>query len=174
MQPGSILQYATLLSLLIGGIGVAVAVVIHRDQVKTQVFLEVSARYDALMQSSMGLWTNSTADATLPARTDDMTISALRFCILVSLTYFLFQERHIPERMWTLMLRSAERKMRSQLFVREWEYLKDEFESFPEFVELVTSVHCGTDPVYGRRSRFTPSRNRARRWRHWALPAKDK
>ena len=81
----------------------------------------------------------------LPERVDDLTISALRFRMLVSSTYFLFRERHIPERMWLLMLGSAERRMRSPLFVREREYLKAEFESFPEFVALVTSVQhkCG-------------------------------
>ena len=39
------------------------------------------------------------------------------------------------------MFRSAERRFRSPLFVREWEYLTTEFESFPEFVSLVVSVH---------------------------------
>jgi hypothetical protein len=145
MHPGSILQYATLLSLLIGGISVAVAVVIHRDQVKTEIFLAISSRYDELMRSSAaGLWTDSTPGTGVSERDDDLTISSLRFCILVSLTYFLFRERQIPERMWVLMLRSAERRMRSQLFVREWEHLKAEFASFPEFVELVTSVQDGT------------------------------
>ena len=145
MPPGSILQYATLLSFLIGTVSVAVAVALHRDQVKTQIFLAMSARYDELMQNSAaGLWTNLRSGTILPERGDDLTISALRFCILVSLTYFLFRERHIPKRMWLLMLRSAERRMRSQLFVREWEHLKPEFESFPEFVELVTSVQRGT------------------------------
>lgn len=123
----------------------AVAVAIHRDQVKTQIFLAMSSRYDELMQSSAGgLWTNSTRETVLPERGDILTISALRFCILVSLTYFLFREHRIPERMWLLMLRSAERRMRSPIFVREWEHLKAEFESFPEFVELVTSVQHGT------------------------------
>ncbi|HJY06485.1 MAG TPA: hypothetical protein VJ323_09215 [Bryobacteraceae bacterium] len=144
MPPGSILQYATLLSFLIGTVSVAVAVALHRDQVKTQIFLAMSARYDELMRNSAaGLWINLRPGTILPERGDDLTISALRFCILVSLTYFLFRERHIPKRMWLLMLRSAERRMRSQLFVREWEHLKPEFESFPEFVELVTSVHHG-------------------------------
>jgi len=67
--------------------------------------------------------------------------SMLRFCTLVSLTYLLFRERRIPKGMWELMLRSAERRFRSPLFVREWEHLRTEFESFPEFVALVTSVH---------------------------------
>jgi hypothetical protein len=57
--------------------------------------------------------------------------------------------------MWELMLRSAERRFRSPLFMREWEHLRTEFESFPEFVALVASVHrmpthiesLGTGPV---------------------------
>jgi hypothetical protein len=53
----------------------------------------------------------------------------------------LFCERRIPKRMWELMLRSADRRFRSPLFVREWEHLRTEFESFPEFVALVASVH---------------------------------
>jgi hypothetical protein len=41
-----------------------------------------------------------------------------------------------------MMLRSAERRFRSSLFVREWEDLRSEFESLPEFVMLVTSVRA--------------------------------
>ena len=146
------LQYATLLSLLIGGISVAVALVIHRDQVKTQVFLALSARYDELIQSSEAdLWKNVRPGTALPERGDGLTISAMRFCILVSLTYFLFRERRIPNRMWLLMLRSAERRMRSPVFVREWEDLRPEFDSFPEFVELVTSVQAET-PKFERKA----------------------
>ena len=40
-----------------------------------------------------------------------------------------------------MMLRSAERRFRSPLFMREWEHLRTEFEAFPEFITLVTSVH---------------------------------
>ena len=35
----------------------------------------------------------------------------------------------------------AERSFRNLLFLREWEHLRSEFESFPEFVKFVTSVH---------------------------------
>jgi hypothetical protein len=142
-----LIQYATLMSLLIGSLGLAVAFLIHREQVKTQIFLALSARYDELLHSSSAdVWLSSAAaDGTVLAEPSrEMTISALRFCTLVSLTYFLFRDRRIPKRMWHLMLRSAERRMRSPLFVREWEHLKSEFESFPEFVELVTLVQHGT------------------------------
>ena len=139
-----IIQYATLLSIVMGGLGVVVAVSNHRVQVKTQIFLAMSAQYSELLKnSSAGFWLSVPPGMELPERTDDLTISMLRFCTLVSLTYLLFCERRIPRRMWELMLHSAERRFRSPLFMREWEHLRIEFESFPEFVALVTSVHHG-------------------------------
>jgi hypothetical protein len=134
------------MSLLIGSLGLAVAFFIHREQVKTQIFLALSARYDELLHSSSAdVWLSAPAEGRVVAeRSHEVTISALRFCTLVSLTYFLFRDRRIPKRMWHLMLRSAERRMRSPLFVREWEHLRSEFESFPEFVELVATVQHET------------------------------
>jgi hypothetical protein len=144
MNVQQIIQYATLFSVLLGGLGLAVAFLIHREQVKTQIFLALSARYDELLHSSSAdVWLSAPAGTMLPERSTEVTIAALRFCTLVSMTYYLFLERHIPKRMWHLMLRTAERRMRSPLFVREWQHLRSEFESFPEFVEFVTSVQYG-------------------------------
>jgi hypothetical protein len=145
MSIGLILQYATLLWILISGVSVAVAFLIHREQVKTEIFLALSSRYDELLQSaSTDFWLGTPFGTVLPERNDCVAILALRFCTLVSLGYYLFREHRIPKRMWLLLLRSAERRMRTPLFVREWQHLRFEFESFPEFVELVTSVQCGT------------------------------
>ena len=114
MHIAHVLQYATLLSLLMGGLGLVVAVVNHREQAKTQIFLAMSAQYNELLKSSSaGFWLDVSPGTELPERTDDLTISMMRFCTLVSLTYLLFCERRIPKRMWELMLRSAERGFRS-------------------------------------------------------------
>ena len=141
MNLGNVIQYATLLSLLIGGLGLVVAVLLHRVQLKTQIFLALYAQYDELLKNSSAQFWLSVPGVELPERTEDVIISMMRFCTLVSLTYLLFREHRIPKRMWELMLRSAERRFRSPLFVREWEHLRSEFEPFPEFVALVTSVH---------------------------------
>ena len=144
MNLSAILQFAGVFSAFVGSLGLVVAFFIHREQVKTQIFLALSARYDELLHSSSpGVWLPVPTDAAVPERTHELTTSALRFCTLVSLTYFLFLDHRIPKRMWHLMLRSAEQRMRTPLFIREWEHLRSEFESFPEFVELVTSVQCG-------------------------------
>jgi hypothetical protein len=142
MHVGQIIQYTTLISVLMGGFGLVVAVLIHRVQLKTQIFLALYAQYDELLKnSSAQFWLSAPPGTELPERTEDVVISMMRFCTLVSLTYLLFREHRIPKRMWELMLRSAERRFRSPLFMREWEHLRDEFESFPEFVALVTSLH---------------------------------
>jgi hypothetical protein len=143
-----ILRYATLLWLLLGGVSVLVAFIIHREQVKTQIFLALSARYDDWMQTcATAFWSSTLAETTPPNRSNDLTISALRLCVLVSLAYYLFREHHIPKRMWELFLRAAERRMRTPLFAREWEHIRCEFEAFPEFVALVTSVQRGVFEV---------------------------
>jgi hypothetical protein len=142
MHVGQIIQYTTLISVLMGGFGLVVAVLIHRVQLKTQIFLTLYAQYDELLKnSSAQFWVSVPSETELPERTEDVVIFMMRFCTLVSLTYLLFREHRIPKRMWELMLRSAERRFRSPLFMREWEHLRDEFESFPEFVALVTSLH---------------------------------
>ena len=123
----------------------AVAVVNHREQLKTQIFLALSSRYDELLQSaSPDFWLGMSLGTVLPERSEGVAILALRFYTLVSLGHYLFREHRIPKRMWVLLLRTAERRMRSPLFAREWEHLRYEFEAFPEFVELVTSVHRGS------------------------------
>ncbi|MEG9438546.1 hypothetical protein JAO29_20590 [Edaphobacter sp. HDX4] len=143
MNIGQIIQYTTVFSLVMGGLGLVVAVLNRREQVKTQIFLALYAHYDELLKNSTSrFWMMSLpCGPELPECSEDVITSMMRFCTLVSLTYLLFREHRIPKQMWELMLRSAERRFRSPLFMREWEHLREEFESFPEFVSLVTSVH---------------------------------
>jgi len=141
MNVGQVIHLATLVSLLMGGLGLVVAILNHREQVKTQIFLALSARYDELLQhASSALWISSSRTQSSERR-DDVIISMMRFCTLVSLTYFLFRQHRISKQMWDLMLRSAERRFQSPAFMREWGHLRAEFEAFPEFVSLVTSMH---------------------------------
>ena len=75
MNIGQVIQYATLLSLLMGGLGLVVAVVNHREQVKTQIFLAMSAQYDELLKnSSAEFWLSVPLGMELPERTDELMI----------------------------------------------------------------------------------------------------
>lgn len=148
MNVGRVIHVATLVSLLIGGLGLIVAILNHRDQVKTQIFLAWSARYDELLQhASSALWISCSRTQSSERR-DDVIISMMGFCTLVSLTYFLFRQHRISKQMWNLMRRSAERRFQKPAFVREWEHLRAEFEAFSEFVPLVTSTHRMSNSVH--------------------------
>ena len=139
MNPQVLIQLATLFSVLVGALYLAVALWINREQLKTQVFLALSARYDELIRS--GIWRMTRADTMLPERTDETTILALRYFMLLSVAYLLFRERGIPGRLWQMMRYMAEPRLRDPFLMREWEHLRSEIESLPEFVRLVTSVH---------------------------------
>ncbi len=134
-----VIQYATLISLAVGILGLGLAVLIHRQQVTTQIFLELSARYDALLNTlPIGVWRST--EGQLPAPTDELAVSVLRYFTLVSFGYFLFQQRRIPKKMWALMRPSVERTLRNPVFVREWKAARSEFEGFPDFLALVMSI----------------------------------
>ena len=69
MNFGHAIQHATLLSLLMGGLGVVVAVLNHRVQVKTQIFLAMSAQYDELLKNSSAVfWLSVPVGTELPRR----------------------------------------------------------------------------------------------------------
>jgi hypothetical protein len=124
---------------VVGFLGLAIAVLIHRQQVTTQIFLEISNRYgELLVTSPTGMWTR--AEAQLPDPSDELTVSILRYCSLVSFAYFLLQRRMIPMKMWALILPSVKRTRRNPLFVRKWKSVRSEFESFPDFLAFVVSI----------------------------------
>ena len=53
-----------------------VAIRIHREQAKTQIFLAMSAQYSELLKnSSAGFWWSASPDRGLPERTDDLVIT---------------------------------------------------------------------------------------------------
>jgi len=145
MSLNSIVQYATLFSLMIGILGLAIAIVIHRQQVTTQIFLAVSDRYDELLKTSpTGLWmTRGRSEADLPEPSDEITISVLRHYGHFSFSYFLFRQGRIPANMWKLLLPSMQHTLLSPLFVREWKVLRFDFETFPDFIAFVRSIQEG-------------------------------
>jgi hypothetical protein len=148
MSLPSFVQFATLLSFLIGLAGLGIAVLIHRQQAETQIFLALSDRYDELLKTvPAGLSMSGRPDMILPEPSGALTIFVLRYYTHVSFSYFLFQRRRIPASMWKQIVRSLEHTLRSPLFVREWKSVRSEFEAFPDFVALVSSIQEKGDPA---------------------------
>ena len=140
----SILHYATLFSLAIGLIGVAIALLVNRQQLTTQIFLTVFARYDELLEnSSVGLWASLQPETGLPETNKELTMSVLRYYNHTLFMFFLYKWGRIPGKLWKLVLPSVRERLSSPAFIREWKVLQKEFEHFPEFSAFVHNIQHG-------------------------------
>ena len=75
----SIVQYATLGTLLSGLVSLVVWARIYRRQVNTQIFIEISARYAKLRSFPTGLWARPDPGQPLPERNEDFTAFVLQY-----------------------------------------------------------------------------------------------
>jgi len=140
----SILPYATLFSVAIGLLGVTIAVLVHRQQLTTQIFLAVFSRYDELLEnSSASFWASLLPETELPERSEELRISVLRYYNNVLFMFFLHKWGRIPAKLWKLILPVVRRRLRSPAFLREWTVLQTEFEHVPEFSAFVRNVQRG-------------------------------
>ena len=115
------LQYATLFSLLIGGLGLAV---------------EQAVSFIRRRSDHKGTAGCKRSRSDLAQAGEDFAELRVDFAVAV---------HGGPHGLAQEMLQSAERRLRSPLFAREWEVLRSEFESFPEFLTLVNSVQKGLE-----------------------------
>jgi hypothetical protein len=137
----SILHYATVFSLAIGLIGVAIALLVNRQQLTTQIFLTVFSRYDELLEnSSAGFRASLQPETELPERNEELTMSVLRYYNNVFFMFFLYKWGRIPGNLWKIILPAVRRRLRSPAFLREWKVLQKEFEHLPEFSVFVSNI----------------------------------
>ena len=150
----SIPHYATLFSLVIGLIGVAIALLVSRQQLTTQIFLTIFSRYDELLEnSSAGFWASLQPEAELPEQSEELSMSILRYYNNVFFVFFLYKWGRIPGKLWKLILPAVRRRLRSPAFVREWKVLQKEFEHLPEFAIFVRNMQDGSG--VSRRRQYT-------------------
>jgi hypothetical protein len=157
----SILHYTTLFSLAIGLIGVAIALLVNRQQLTTQIFLTVFSRYDELLEnSSAGYWASLQPETELSEPNEELTMSVLRYYNNVFFMFFLYKWGRIPGKLWKIILPAVRRRLRSPAFLREWKVLQKEFEHLPDFSVFVRNIQHER-AVIGRWHPTNPLKQRA-------------
>ena len=141
MNINYLLQYATLFSVAVGLLGVAMALFVNRQQVNTQIFLALASQYDDLLgSSSAGLWATLHSENDLPEPSSELTTWMLRYYMHLALIFVLHESGVVPGKLWKLNLPVMERRLRSPVFVREWKLLQNEFEHLPDFASFVSDI----------------------------------
>jgi len=99
----SIVQYATLGTLLSGLVSLVVWARIYRRQVNTQISIEISARYAKLRSFPAGLWARPGSVQPLPERNDEFTAYVIQYLSMLVLAHVLHERRYLANDLWTIL-----------------------------------------------------------------------
>jgi hypothetical protein len=126
-------------ALVVGSVGVGVALVNQRRQLHVQMFIEFSGRFQELLRlfPTEAWLANLNPTLPLPPSTQELTDCTL-YCIqIVSDVYQLHKARYISKALWTLWEREIKRALTGPVFRREWEKVSAEFVQSPDFLEYI-------------------------------------
>ena len=126
-------------AIVVGGIGIGVALVNQRRQLNAQMYIEFSKRFEELLRlfPTEAWLANRRADKELPPPSKEITECTL-YCIqFVADEYHLHKAGYISNRLWKLWEREIKRTLTGPLFKREWSAVAPEFSHDKDFLDYM-------------------------------------
>ena len=139
MDAKTIIQLATLMSVMIGVVGLWVSVRAYRRQVNAQFLLQYTSRVDDIMHSMPRyIWAaHLVPSQDLPPPSEELTINMLRCFNFMSQMHFFCRKGYLPPSTWRASSALFTRMLQSPLFVREWHRLCEDLTLDPAFRRFV-------------------------------------
>jgi hypothetical protein len=134
-----VIDLSQLVTLVVGGVGIGVALINQRRQLNAQMFIEFSKRFEELLRlfPTEAWLANRRHDQELPPPSKEITECTL-YCIqFVADVYHLHRAGYISSRLWRLWEREIKRTLRGPLFVREWISVAVEFSHDKDFLDFM-------------------------------------
>jgi hypothetical protein len=135
-------QIGTLISVAIAAIGLIFGVIVYSRQMNAQLLLEYTKRYEEIMSSLPSNARTARFDLFKepPAPSEEITTVILRYLNMSSEEFYLQRKKYLSKPIWSIWEDELVRTLQSPLVKREWDILKVEFKSYPEFYEYVEQV----------------------------------
>lgn len=135
-------------TLLIGSLGVGVALLNQRRQLNAQMFLEFSKRFQDLLRlfPSEAWFANRNPAYPLPPPSQEVTDCALYCIYCIADVYHLRKRGYIPKSLWVLWKRDIDRALKGRIFEREWPNVREEFSHDNEFLGFIHTLTEGKLP----------------------------
>jgi hypothetical protein len=129
-------------TLVIGSLGIWVAMLNQRRQLNAQMFIEVSGRFQELLRLfPTAAWlANRTRSHPLPPPSQEVTDCTLYCLQLIADVYHLHQGGYVSKHLWLLWEREIKHTLAGPIFQREWEGLAAEFTHNPDFVQYLNPL----------------------------------
>jgi hypothetical protein len=129
-------------TLLIGTLGIGVALRNQRRQLNAQMFIEFSRRFEDLLRlfPTEAWLANRNPGQPLPPPSQELTDCTL-YCIqFIADVYYLHKGGYVSRHLWLLWEREIKRTLRGPLFVREWEKVAPEFSHDSDFIQYINTL----------------------------------
>jgi hypothetical protein len=136
-------------TLVVGSIGICVALVNQRRQLNAQMFIEFSGRFQELLRlfPTEAWLANRDPTQPLPPSSQQLTDCTL-YCIqFIADVYFLHRGGYISKTLWMQWEREIKRTLKGRVFQREWDRVSTEFATSGEFLQYINAL------MYGSRAR---------------------
>ena len=155
MSSEAIFQIAQFSTLLIGALGVGVALRSHRRQINAQMFIEFSARFQSVLRTlPPEAWLQGTnGHRPLPPPSEELTKTSLQWFHLVASLFHLRREKYISNDLWRPSQLGLKRILGNPLLQREWFAIEATFEHYPEFCSYIRAMISETTGPAASRER---------------------
>ena len=134
-------------TILIGGMGIFVALRSEQRQLNAQTFLEVSGRFQELLRlfPTEAWLANRNPAHPIPAPSQEITDCTLYALQFASDVYYLRRGGYIPKRLWSVWERAMRKIVTGPVFRREWPGLAAEFAHTVEFAGYINTALRGSE-----------------------------
>lgn len=129
-------------TLVLGSLGVWVAMLNQRRQLNAQMFITISGRFQELLRlfPTEAWLANRSTNQPIPPRSHEITDCTLYCLQLIAEVYHLRQGRYISNKLWRAWEREIKHTLTGRIFRREWESLEVEFSHNDEFLKYINEL----------------------------------
>ncbi len=137
------LQTATLVTVIVGFLGLISTISNYRRQATMQVLMKYTERYERILDQFPQDALEARFDAkVLPPESPQLTLCVLKYLNLCSEEFYLKEHGYLAESVWRIWEGDLKRIIWSPLWQREWLSLRSEFVSHPDFLEYVQRIQA--------------------------------
>src|SRR5271169_4053435 len=142
MQADILVQLGQLGTLVIGSVGIWVALLNQRRQLNAQMFIEFSGRFQELLRlfPTEAWLANRNPSKPMPPSSQELTDCTLYAMQLIADVYHLRRAGYISKRVWTVWEREIRKTLTGPVFQREWQGVSAEFAHTADFVNYIDRV----------------------------------
>jgi hypothetical protein len=137
-----LVQWSQVGTLVLGSLGIWIAMINQRRQLNAQMFITISGRFQELLRlfPTEAWLANRNASQPVPPRSQEITDCTLYCLQLVADVYHLRQGRYISNTLWYAWEREIKHILAGRIFQREWQWLAVEFSHNAHFLKYINEL----------------------------------